>query len=92
VLSGQVQERHILGDFTYYYDIWSNIHFGYVGSAAGFTESELLDGAGAEQIISTLIGGGLPEKTTEGLRGWDDEPDRVSVKTGIALFDLPRSM
>jgi hypothetical protein len=24
-------------DHEYYYDIWSNIHFGYVGRAAGFT-------------------------------------------------------
>jgi hypothetical protein len=37
----------IQGDATheYYYDIWSNIHFGYVGRAAGFTGSLLQWGA-----------------------------------------------
>lgn len=44
------QKRHQLGDFNYYHDIWSNIHYGYVGTAAGFIESELLEGAGIEQI------------------------------------------
>ncbi len=28
-------------DHEYFYDIWSNIHYGYVGRAAGFTATEL---------------------------------------------------
>jgi hypothetical protein len=28
-----------------YYDIWSNIHFGYVGRSTGFSREELLDGS-----------------------------------------------
>lgn len=32
-------------DHEYYYDIWSNIHYGYVGSAAGFSDIELQAGA-----------------------------------------------
>lgn len=28
-------------DHEYFYDIWSNIHYGYVGRAAGFTQIEL---------------------------------------------------
>jgi hypothetical protein len=37
----------ILGDpdHEYYYDIWSNIHYGFVGTAAGFSEWELQKGA-----------------------------------------------
>ncbi|MGV0028164.1 polymorphic toxin type 44 domain-containing protein [Phormidesmis priestleyi] len=31
--------------YEYNYDIWSNIHFGYVGMAAGFTDVELRGGA-----------------------------------------------
>jgi len=31
----------------YNYDIWSNIHYGYIGSAAGFTPFELREGADA---------------------------------------------
>jgi uncharacterized Zn-binding protein involved in type VI secretion len=44
--------RHKQGNYEYYYDIWSNIHYGYVGTAGGFSESLLLDGAGAEQVAS----------------------------------------
>lgn len=47
--------RHKQGQYDYYYDIWSNIHYGYVGIIAGLSESLLLDGAGAEQIVSDSI-------------------------------------
>ena len=47
--------RHKQGLYDYYYDIWSNIHYGYVGTAAGLSESALLDGAGAEQIPSDIL-------------------------------------
>jgi len=43
------------GEVDFYYDIWSNIHYGYVGRAGGFSESVLLDGAGLEQIASDSI-------------------------------------
>jgi len=35
---------HAYNVTIYYYDIWSNIHYGYVGVAAGFSEDVLLDG------------------------------------------------
>jgi uncharacterized Zn-binding protein involved in type VI secretion len=47
--------RHKQGKYEYYYDIWSNIHYGYVGIAGGLSESVLLDGAGAEQIASDAL-------------------------------------
>lgn len=47
--------RHKQGQFEYFYDIWSNIHYGYVGIIGGLSESVLLDGAGAEQIVSDTI-------------------------------------
>ncbi|MNF45709.1 hypothetical protein D3C84_268510 [compost metagenome] len=43
---------HKQGKYDYFYDIWSNIHYGYVGRVGGFSESLLLDGAGLEQIGS----------------------------------------
>ncbi|PWK33681.1 putative RNase toxin 44 of polymorphic toxin system [Pseudomonas sp. OV226] len=46
---------HKQGDYDYYYDIWSNIHYGYVGRTGGLSESILLDGAGAEQIVSDTL-------------------------------------
>jgi hypothetical protein len=36
---------HTYGSTQYFHDIWSNIHYGYVGAAAGFTDAVLLDGA-----------------------------------------------
>lgn len=54
----------------YYYDIWSNIHYGYVGSFCGFDEATLQGGAAS----------GLPGA------GGNDEGDIVSVKIGIDLW------
>jgi len=47
--------RHKQGKYEYYYDIWSNIHYGYVGIIGGLSETLLLDGAGAEQIASDTL-------------------------------------
>jgi hypothetical protein len=82
------QHWHLYGNTLYYYDVWSNIHYGYVGIAAGFSESVLLDGAGLEQIGSTLLRGALPSKNpnVKGLRAWDDDQDRAGVKIGIHLY------
>ncbi len=58
----------------YYYDIWSNIHYGYVGLAAGFDEKLLLGGAALAQFIDNF--------TTEG-----DAPDDInSIKLGFKLY------
>jgi RHS repeat-associated protein len=35
----------------FYYDIWANFHYGYVGTALGFSEQALLTGAAYEQAI-----------------------------------------
>ncbi|WP_024675025.1 polymorphic toxin type 44 domain-containing protein [Pseudomonas syringae] len=86
--------RHKQGKYSYYYDIWSNIHYGYIGMAAGFSESVLLDGAGLEQIASeTLVKAKnpiekpwpAPSEGIAGLRAWDDDPDRISIGIGISL-------
>ncbi|WP_422765017.1 polymorphic toxin type 44 domain-containing protein [Pseudomonas maioricensis] len=86
---------HKQGDYVYYYDIWSNIHYGYIGIAAGFSEAVLLDGAGAEQIISDAArklsdweNKPSPHRSADitGLRAWDDIPDRKSIIIGMNLF------
>ncbi|MBA1231887.1 hypothetical protein G7013_19760 [Pseudomonas viridiflava] len=93
---------HKQGAYDYFYDIWSNIHYGYVGRAGGLSESVLLDGAGAEQIVSDTLRkiGEVLQKPKEerklpgpnrsadidGLRAWDDAPDRTSIGIGIKLF------
>jgi hypothetical protein len=93
--------RHKQGKYEYYYDIWSNIHYGYVGIAGGLSESVLLDGAGAEQIVSDsarkvaeliepneereLPGPRPTASPWTELRSWDDVADRVSISIGIKL-------
>jgi hypothetical protein len=86
---GAPQAYHAYGERRYFYDIWSNIHYGYVGKAAGFSDSMLLDGAGLEQIGSTLLKGRRPVRhgrTTAHLRDWDDINDRLSIELGITLY------
>lgn len=93
---------HKQGEYEYFYDIWSNIHYGYVGRAGGLSESVLADGAGFEQIVSDSVGaltditkpqerrkhrGPQRAENVEGLRAWDDDPDRISVGIGIKLFN-----
>ncbi len=87
--------RHKQGRYAYYYDIWSNIHYGYIGMAAGFSEAVLLDGAGLEQIASETLGKikrplkndwPAPSEGADGLRAWDDAPDRISIGIGVSLY------
>lgn len=95
--------RHKQGKYEYYYDIWSNIHYGYVGIAGGLSENLLLDGAGAEQIVSDsarkvaelkkpeeerILPGPRPTASPwTELRSWDDVADRVSISIGIKLYN-----
>lgn len=85
---------HKHGNYDYYYDIWSNIHYGYVGLSSGLSEGLLFDGAGAEQVVSDSLRklqdrkkhpGPSKSEGVEGLRAWDDAPDRESIKIGADL-------
>jgi RHS repeat-associated protein len=91
---------HKVRDYWYYYDLWGNIMFGYLGTAAGFSESELLNGAGLEQIGSD-IGYALQYRDVcrlprprEGWKNalrlwtWDHPEDRVTSKIGVRLWNL----
>ncbi|AZG84872.1 hypothetical protein N032_03845 [Pseudomonas syringae pv. pisi str. PP1] len=93
---------HKQGKYEYFYDIWSNVHYGYIGMAGGLSESALLDGAGAEQIISDAgrkvdevftkpkaqweLPGPNRSGDVDGLRAWDDAPDRLSISIGVKLY------
>ncbi len=85
----QAQHYHAWKDRRYFYDIWSNIHYGFIGAASGFTRSQLSDGAGLEQIGSTVIARQLPRRSapyTGRLRDFDGENDRICVQLGISLY------
>ncbi|MDH2436767.1 polymorphic toxin type 44 domain-containing protein [Pokkaliibacter sp. MBI-7] len=85
----QEQQYHAWKDRRYFYDIWSNIHYGFIGAASGFTNSQLSDGAGLEQIGSTLFNLKWPAREgipTGRLRDFDGVNDRKSVQLGIDLY------
>lgn len=90
VESGE-QHFHRYHGHVYFYDVWSNVHYGYVGRACGFSEAELLDGAGLEQIASDLLRGRRPGASpgVQGLRRFDHPEDRVAVEIGLQLWGLP---
>lgn len=85
------QFHHKYQGYEYFYDIWSNIHYGYVGRDIGFAEDTLLDGAGLAQYGSDLTELKWPENRSdtngEGFRRFDDTTDYLSVRLGISLFE-----
>lgn len=58
----------------YFFDVWSNIHYGYVGLSVGFDESLLLKGSTWEQ------------KMTPGVIGDDTVDDVTSMNIGFGLY------
>jgi hypothetical protein len=54
------------------YDIWSNIHYGYVGRAAGLSRFELEKGA---QVPIPILAGAT------------DEGDKITVRVGMDIYD-----
>jgi hypothetical protein len=82
------RQWHQYGDQMFFHDVWSNLHYGYVGVAAGFSEGMLLDGAGLEQVGSDVLHKRWPLRSpgVRGLRAWDHAHDRVAVAKGIELY------
>ena len=82
--------------YAYYYDVWGNVMYGYLGVALGFSEEELFRGAGAEQIgsdigyaIIFLDPSRLPRSRiagAEGLAAFDHPQDAVGISIGIQLW------
>lgn len=61
-------------EHEFYYDIWSNIHYGFVGSAAGFDADTLHKYAESGRLGT----------------GKTDEGDKLSVQIGIDLWNKHR--
>lgn len=84
--------HHKYKKFEYYYDIWSNIHYGYIGLYSGFSRDALLEGAGAAQLYDNLRRGRDSKyHLSNGLgfaRGFDDVTDNLSVRLGMHLFTI----
>jgi len=62
----------------YYFDVWSNIHFGFVGKYCEFSDSFLLFGSNTQQMITNL-------KNLDFFQG-DTPADKVSIQLGINLY------
>ena len=80
------------------YDIWSNIHYGFVGRYVGFTEFELINGAGYSQLHNnekslrewrdTYITNRSLDKGNANILGrFDDPGDNQAIKVGFSLYD-----
>jgi len=63
------------------YQIVANVHFGYVGMAAGFSSDWLLGGAGAAQLL------GGHSKPAWASTCFDDPADRAAILAGIYLYE-----
>ncbi|QBS39827.1 hypothetical protein DMB37_06435 [Nocardia sp. CS682] len=59
-------------DRKVYYDIYSNIHYGYVGRAAGIDSETLIKGASLGESV---------------LVGKNDEADQITMRAGIDLYN-----
>ncbi len=72
-------------EYEVYYDIWSNIHYGYVGSAIGFDEDSLKTFANMEKYAP------LPLKAlVKKYFGQYDPGDEISVEIGIGIWKANR--
>lgn len=87
------------GKYDYFFDIWSNIHYGYVGIALGFHTAELINGAGLAQALDdgyrALKKMKVPTMQNHAGNGpWpasaDDVPDHVSIKLGCDLYQVAK--
>ncbi|NHZ78995.1 hypothetical protein F2P44_06855 [Massilia sp. CCM 8695] len=102
ILSARLRKQNIFragwqryGNEDYFYDIWSNIHYGYVGAACGFSPDELLGGAGLAQAGSDIMRdvSSLRRPTVQNhpengawANTFDDIPDHISIKLGVTLY------
>lgn len=76
----------------YFFDIWSNVHYGYVGKACGFSDWDLLNGAGAAQVMAGTVPEGYWRRRFERLgdadvlAAFDDPKDQAAIRLGISLW------
>lgn len=68
---------HKYKGYDYFYDIWSNIHYGYIGLSVGFEENTLLTGSDFQQFLHNV---------KKGTWGADTPDDRTTMKMGFTLF------
>ncbi|UQA60507.1 polymorphic toxin type 44 domain-containing protein [Polyangium aurulentum] len=70
---GNLRAWHTWGEWEYYFDAWSNIHYGYVGRAAGFDRQTLIEGSNRSSTWDT--------------GGNDAAQDKASMNLGMDLYE-----
>lgn len=81
------------GALQYQFDIWSNIHYGFVGRAVGFSAWTLKSGAGGAQIMDKTVPPGYWDRRfktigdADFLSAFDDPADQAAIILGMDLFD-----
>ena len=65
------------GDVDVFFDVWSNVHYGYVGGSVGFSLATLQFGADLGRRFPAL----------ERIAGENDRSDVVSVEIGFRLWE-----
>lgn len=61
----------------YFLDVWSNIHYGFVGRYCGFSEDFLNFGSDAQQFLSNLKRFDF---------SGDDPADKITIQLGMDLY------
>jgi RHS repeat-associated protein len=69
-------------EFEYYLDIWSNIHFGYVGLAIGFPKEDLENLPDLHNRVPAYL-----KPIVKSLFGSNGPGDLISVKIGLSLWE-----
>lgn len=76
---------------SYFYDIWSNVHYGFIGKECGFDEWTLLAGAGAAQVMAGTVPPGYWQRRLQTLgdadvlAAFDDPKDQEAIRVGFRL-------
>lgn len=93
ILAAFDEEQTVYGQH-YTHDTWSNIHYGYVGRALGFTGDELLYGAGLAQFLDEARKGFSNDNYVDYLKSGnamqtylDNGNDPAFIQFGIRLWD-----
>ncbi len=92
--SGNMSKSHFhkYKNYDYFYDIWSNIHYGYVGRYVGFDANTLITGSYLQQFGKETIDELMEIK--DGKRSIrdmelkaDTKDDIIAMQIGIDLFE-----
>jgi hypothetical protein len=79
------------GNVDWFFDIWSNMHYGYVGKACGFGLDLLLNAAGIAQWLSSQVPDGYWSRRLETFgdadvfRALDDPSDQLASRLGYNM-------